>query len=180
VIRGGFNLPRNIRYRFLLGCNGTCPPLPASASTTGPKRGTSTTPACALGVIVERSGGANTAEPWQWICGFYPGSPGDERYGTAASFETVRSAFEAAWQEYLPKRSEADFQAWRDEEAWTERKYAMRARGERLPSQMPSSLMRCPCGETFDSHKPECNLIHVPHITAAVRAHEIRRTEPIR
>jgi len=33
-----------------------------------------------VGVIVERSGVANTAEPWQWCCGFYPGShPGESR-----------------------------------------------------------------------------------------------------
>jgi hypothetical protein len=26
-----------------------------------------------VGMIVERSGVANTAEPWEWHCGFYPG-----------------------------------------------------------------------------------------------------------
>jgi hypothetical protein len=40
-------------------------------------------------------------------------------------------------------------------------------RGERLPSQKPSSLMRCPCGEVFDSHRLENTVIHVPHISAA-------------
>jgi hypothetical protein len=49
----------------------------------------------------------------------------------------------------------------------TERKYAMWERGERMPSQKPSSLMTCPCGETFDSHRLEHTVIHVPHITAA-------------
>jgi len=49
----------------------------------------------------------------------YPGSePGGQRFGTAASFEAARAAFEAAWREYLPRRTEADFQAWRDQEAW--------------------------------------------------------------
>lgn len=67
-------------------------------------------------------------------------------------------------------RSEADFQEWRDQEAWTERKYAMWERGERRPSQMPSSLMTCPCGETFDGHRLEHTLIHVSHITRE-RAH---------
>jgi hypothetical protein len=28
-------------------------------------------------------------------------------------------------------------------------------------------MMRCPCGEMFDSHCLEKNVIHVPHITAA-------------
>jgi hypothetical protein len=56
-----------------------------------------------VGMIVERSGVANRAEPWEWHCGFYPGSdPGDQRYGRAASFEAARAAFEAAWREYLP------------------------------------------------------------------------------
>jgi hypothetical protein len=53
--------------------------------------------------------------------------------------------------------------------------YAAWERGERLTSQMPSSLMRCPCGETFDSHKLECTMIHVPHITAAHATDGIHR-----
>jgi hypothetical protein len=52
---------------------------------------------------------------------------------------------------------------------WTERKYAMWRAGERLPSQKPSSMMRCPCGEIFNSHLLEHTLIHVPHVTAAQR-----------
>jgi hypothetical protein len=55
-----------------------------------------------VGVIVERSGIASAAEPWEWHCGFYPGSePGDDRHGTAASFETARAAFDVAWRDYL-------------------------------------------------------------------------------
>jgi hypothetical protein len=34
-------------------------------------------------------------------------------------------------------------------------------RGEKMPSQLPNTLMRCPCGETFDSHRVEHTLIHV-------------------
>jgi hypothetical protein len=66
-------------------------------------------------------------ETWhvQWVCGFYPGSnPGDDRHGTAASFEAARIAFETAWREYLPKRTETDFQEWRDDAAWHAAKYA--------------------------------------------------------
>ena len=122
-----------------------------------------------VGLILERVGIANTSEPWQWICGFYPGSkPEDERYGTAASFEAARAAFEAAWRDYLSRRTEADFQQWRDDRDWHARKYAMWERGEQLPSQKPSSMMRCLCGEVFDSHRLEHTLIHVPHITATV------------
>jgi hypothetical protein len=50
----------------------------------------------------------------------------------------------------------------------------MWAAGEKLPSQKPNSLMRCPCGETFDSHRLEHTMIHVPHITKAQSAREIR------
>jgi hypothetical protein len=41
-------------------------------------------------------------------CGFCPGSnPGEQRFGTAPTFETARAAFEKALREYLPKCSEA-------------------------------------------------------------------------
>ncbi len=79
--------------------------------------------------------------------------------------------------EFLSNRTEADFQEWRDARDWTARKYAMWAAGERLPSQKRNSLMRCSCGEVFDSHKLENNLIHVPHITKAHKANEIRRQQ---
>jgi hypothetical protein len=48
-------------------------------------------------------------------------------------------------------------------------------RGERMPSQMPSSLMTCPCGETFDSHDPEGSYVHRVHVYAAQAADGIRR-----
>jgi hypothetical protein len=77
-----------------------------------------------VGVIVERSGAPPTLDQWQWCCGFYPGSdPGDDRHGTAADFETARAAFEAAWREYLPKRTDADFEEWRQDAAWHTAKY---------------------------------------------------------
>ena len=87
-----------------------------------------------VGVIVERSGIARAAEPWEWHCGFYPGSePGEQRYGTGTSFEAARTAFETAWWEYLPRRGEADFQAWRDQAAWTAEKYRRFDRHEHMP-----------------------------------------------
>jgi hypothetical protein len=78
-----------------------------------------------VGVIVERSGAPPSSDQWQWVCGFYPSSnPGDDRHGTAASFETARAAFETAWRDYLPKRSAADFEEWRQDAAWHAAKYA--------------------------------------------------------
>jgi hypothetical protein len=87
-----------------------------------------------VGVICQRSGAPPSAEQWEWSCGFYPGSnPGDDRYGVARDFAAARTAFEAAWRNYLPKRSEADLQAWRDQQAWTAEKYRRFDHGERMP-----------------------------------------------
>jgi hypothetical protein len=120
-----------------------------------------------VGTIGIRAGVPVDEDQWGWSCGFYPPSHrGQEEDGTAPSFERARSEFEAAWRFLLPKLSEPDFQAWRDQEAWTERKYAMWERGERTRSQQPSSVMTCPCGETFDSHRLEHTVMHVPHISA--------------
>jgi hypothetical protein len=64
---------------------------------------------------------------------------GEQRYATAASFPAARAAFEAAWREYLPKRSEADFEEWRLDAAWHAAKYGRwDHKGER---QIPSTLM---------------------------------------
>jgi hypothetical protein len=88
----------------------------------------------------------------------------------------MHTHFEAAWRVFLSKRTEADFQEWREQRDWTAREYAMWEAGERLQSQRPTSIMGCTCGESFGSHRLEESLIHVPHLSAA---HEIRRTEPL-
>jgi hypothetical protein len=49
------------------------------------------------------------------------------------TFDQARADFEAAWRVFLSKRTEADFQAWRDQEAWTAEKYRRFDRGERMP-----------------------------------------------
>jgi hypothetical protein len=54
-------------------------------------------------------------------------------FARAASFQAARAAFESAWRDYLPKRSEADFNEWRDHQAWTAEKYRRFDRGERMP-----------------------------------------------
>jgi Ni/Co efflux regulator RcnB len=53
--------------------------------------------------------------------------------GTAATFDEARARFEAAWVVFLSNRTEADFDAWRDQEAWTREKYRRFDRGERMP-----------------------------------------------
>jgi hypothetical protein len=53
------------------------------------------------GTIAECVGNPSAAPNWR--CGFYPGSrPRECSNGTAATFQTAREAFEAAWQIFLP------------------------------------------------------------------------------
>jgi hypothetical protein len=121
-----------------------------------------------VGTISKRIGIPPDRAPWGWSCGFYPGSgPGECTNGTATTLAAARAAFEVAWLVFLAKRTEADFQAWRDDRDWTEKKYAMWVRGEKMPTQKPTSLMTCPCGQMFDSHRLEETVIQVPHITAS-------------
>jgi hypothetical protein len=132
-----------------------------------------------VGTIAIRTGIPVDQDRWGWTCGFYPGAePGEHTAGTAGSFEQAREAFERAWQVFLAKRTEADFQAWRDHRDWMAQKHAIWGRGELLPSQKPNSMMRCPCGEMFDSHRLEHSLIHVPPITE--RHREIRHRSTLR
>lgn len=121
-----------------------------------------------VGSIGQRSGNPADTDPWQWRCGFYPGAaPGECTSGTAATFQQARRAFEAAWLAFLSKRTQADFEEWRQQRDWTARKYAMWRRGEKLPSQSPNAMMRCPCGDRFDSHDPAGSYVHRRHIYAA-------------
>ena len=72
-----------------------------------------------VGTISKCVGNPGAAEAWQWLCGFYPGSnPGDQRGGTAGTFEQARAEFEAAW---------------REQRDWTAEKYRRFDRGERMP-----------------------------------------------
>ncbi|WP_141688495.1 hypothetical protein [Bradyrhizobium paxllaeri] len=123
-----------------------------------------------VGCIGRRTGNPVDTDPWQWSCGFYPGSsPGECTAGTAATFDQARNAFMAAWAVFLSKRTDADFEEWRRQRDWTTRKYAMWECGEKLPTQLPNTMMKCPCGRTFDSHDPGGSYVHREHIYAAQR-----------
>jgi len=87
-----------------------------------------------VGTISRRVGIPYNGRPWGWICGFYPGSkPGEFRDGTAATFDQARADFEVAWKRFSAKRSEADYQAWRDQRDWTAEKYRRFDSGEWTP-----------------------------------------------
>jgi len=127
-----------------------------------------------VGTIAERTGNPHDTDQWEWSCGFYPGSePGEVSCDTAATFEEARADFERAWQVFLSNRTEADFQAWRDQRDWTARKYALWDAGKRLepPSYGPGKpahrFRKCPCGEVFIMHGPEEVFLHLPHVTAS-------------
>jgi hypothetical protein len=87
------------------------------------------------GTIARRVGCPIDVDQWEWVCGFYPCmAPGQHQNGTAETFEAARADFEAAWRTILPTCTGADFQAWRDQEAWTAEKYRRFDRGERMPA----------------------------------------------
>jgi hypothetical protein len=120
-----------------------------------------------VGTIGERAGVPVDVDQWQWSCGFYPGlHPGQHRYGTAATFEGARAGFEADWHQLLPEIPESAFDELRHDREFRAEIRAKRARGEKLDSEIPSSIMRCICGVRFDSHKPTESYDHRGHIYA--------------
>ena len=101
-----------------------------------------------VGTIARRVDVLHDAKPSGWICGFYPGSePGEFTVGTGATFDQACSEFEIAWKRFSAKRTEADYQAWRDQQDWAARKYAMWKAGELLPSQKPNSMRAAPAAK---------------------------------
>jgi broad specificity phosphatase PhoE len=67
-------------------------------------------------------GNPHDTDRWEWCCGFYRG---EYQSDTAATFAEARADFEREWRVFLSKRTESDFQAWRDQRDWTARKYAL-------------------------------------------------------
>jgi hypothetical protein len=121
-----------------------------------------------VGFIGERAGVPVDVDQWAWSCGFYPGlEPGQYRTGTAATFEEARAGFDADWKALLPKIAEGAFGEYREHRDMKAEIRAKRARGEKLDTEFPSSLMRCASGVTFDSHVHAMTLVHAPHIYAA-------------
>jgi hypothetical protein len=69
-------------------------------------------------------------------------NPGECTSGTAATFEQARREFETAWLAFLSKRTEADFEEWRQQRDWTARKYACACRKSNTPIQMMESAKK--------------------------------------
>ncbi len=91
-----------------------------------------------VGTIAIRTGNPDGTDPWQWSCGFYPGShPRECTSGTSATCKEARADFAAAWRVLLANRTEADFQAWRDHQARTAEKCRRFDRGE--PIRVPDA-----------------------------------------
>jgi hypothetical protein len=121
-----------------------------------------------VGAIGGRAGVPVHVDQWGWQCGFYPGlNPGQHQDGSAATFERARAAFEEAWQRLLPKIPEGAFAEYRRDREFRAEIAALHARGEKLPTEFPSSMMRSICGVTFDSHRPAESYDHRRHIYAA-------------
>jgi hypothetical protein len=62
-------------------------------------------------------------------------APREQTHGAAATFDQARAEFEEAWRVFLPSRTEADFQEWREAHAFTAWKYRMWDTGHRPPTQ---------------------------------------------
>ena len=121
-----------------------------------------------VGSIGERAGVPVDVDQWHWSCGFYPGlHPGQHRYGTGATFEEARAGFEADWKDLLPEIPEGAFDEYRRVRDYKAEIRAIHDRGEKLPSEVFNSMMRCVCGVQFDSWKPDESYDHRGHIYAA-------------
>src|SRR3977135_1325846 len=61
-----------------------------------------------VGTIARRVGNPFDTDPWEWTCGFYPGShPRECTNGTSETFDQARADFDATWQcscQSAPKR----------------------------------------------------------------------------
>ncbi|MBR1193871.1 hypothetical protein JQ634_34290 [Bradyrhizobium sp. AUGA SZCCT0240] len=104
-----------------------------------------------VGTIAVQSGLPVHAKQWRWDVGFYPASHrGHNRSGYAASFDEARAGFDVARKDYLPKCTEADFNEYRRQRAWTAWKYRTHEGGLALPTQSTSGWARCLCGSSID------------------------------
>lgn len=76
----------------------------------------------------------NGQSEWQWRVAMYPGSrPGEGYGGSASTYDEAKAAFKIAWLKFAHSRTPEDFEAYRDQQQWTARKYALRDAGKEIP-----------------------------------------------
>ena len=73
------------------------------------------------------------------------------------------AGFERDWMVFLAKRTEADFAAYRYQQAWTTWKYAMWDAGCRMPTQTVDGWTKCFCGAAINNkssrdHVASCHM----------------------
>jgi hypothetical protein len=116
-----------------------------------------------VGKIGIRAGVPRDCPQWEWSCGFYPGlEPCQHVTGEAGSFDEAKSAFEAAWNDLLPRLPESAFKEWRFKQAETAWKHRMWEEGLKLPTQEHSGISKCFCGAVItisglDAHIAEAH-----------------------
>jgi hypothetical protein len=96
--------------------------------------------------------------------------PGPGQTGAAHSFEAARADFEAAWGTLPSTKVAADLAAARVQKAFTTWKYTMWDRGMKMPTQMPSGVLRCFCGaeiiKTMHEH------VRAEHLRSGTNQHD--------
>jgi hypothetical protein len=76
------------------------------------------------------------------LCGFYPRiEPGQQRGGSAASYERARAAFERAWRQLLPQLTPESFEVHRRQLAFEHWKHRMWKEGFKAPTQLASGAI---------------------------------------
>ena len=96
-----------------------------------------------IGTIGKRAGVPVEVDQWGWSLGFYPGlEPGQRRSGTASTFDQARADFEAAWASLLPEIPAGGFDEYRRDREHRAEIRAIHACGDKLPTELPNSLMR--------------------------------------
>jgi hypothetical protein len=104
-----------------------------------------------VGTIAKSAGMPLESKQWNWSCGFYPGvEPGQQRSGSAASYEKARAAFERAWRQLLPQLTPESFEVHRRHLTFERWKYRMWKEGFKLPTQLASGRLECLCGMPID------------------------------
>jgi hypothetical protein len=120
-----------------------------------------------VGWIGVRAGVPVHVDKRGWTCGFYPGvEPKGHRDGTARSFMAARRGFLAAWRALLPTLTEAAFDVWRKQRAWTAWKYRMHDEHPKLPTERPDLRSHCFCSAAI-AHDGLLDHVYSCHMEAA-------------